>query len=289
MDILPGDTGIRQALELARPCRLCPRRCGVDRLAGETGYCKVGAVPIVASAGPHFGEEPSLVGRGGSGTIFLSGCNLLCAFCQNFDISHGVEGRPTGPEGIARIMLTLERQGCENINFVTPTHVAPWLMDAVRRARRARFALPIVYNCGGYEALGTLRLLEGTVDIYMPDAKFWSAETAERYTGAPDYPERMREALCEMQRQVGTLQVESGVARRGLLVRHLVMPGMLDETREILGFIAREIAPDTRVNVMSQYRPVYRAREFPEIARPITSEECAEARDIARRLGLQLL
>lgn len=262
----------------------------------------MGALPLVASAGPHYGEERPLVGVGGSGTIFLAGCSLLCAFCQNHDISHGPSarlravsssnrrvGRAAGPAQIAEMMLALERRGCENINFVTPTHVTPWLTDAVRRARLDGLTVPIVYNCGGYELVETLQLLEGTVDIYMPDAKFWDADAAYRYTKARDYPERMREALKEMQRQVGVLRIEDGVARRGLLVRHLVMPNGVAGSMEVLRFIAEEISPDTYVNVMDQYRPMHRARDHAEIGRPITTEEFSEAYLYARGLGLNLL
>ena len=289
MDVQPSEETVRRAYELANPCRVCPRLCKVDRPAGQKGYCGVGALPVVSSAGPHFGEEPPLVGDGGSGTIFLAGCNLLCAFCQNYDISHGMAGRPAEPAEIARTMLALQRRGCENINFVTPTHVTPWLMDAVRRARLDGLTIPIVYNCGGYESLDTLRLLEGTVDIYMPDAKFWEPETASRYARARDYPERMRKALKEMHRQVGVLLVEEGgVAQRGLLVRHLVMPNMGEETRKILRFIAEEVSPQTYVNVMAQYRPMYEAHDYAEIARPITTDEYNDAYLYARSLGLNL-
>jgi putative pyruvate formate lyase activating enzyme len=289
MDVQPSEETVRRAYGLANPCRLCPRLCKVDRPAGQKGYCGVGALPVVSSAGPHFGEEPPLVGDGGSGTIFLAGCNLLCAFCQNYDISHGMAGRPAEPAEIARIMLALQRRGCENINFVTPTHVTPWLMDAVRRARLDGLTIPTVYNCGGYESLETLRLLEGTVDIYMPDAKFWEPETAFRYARARDYPERMREALKEMHRQVGVLLVEEGgVAQRGLLVRHLVMPNMGEETRKILRFIAEEVSPQTYVNVMAQYRPMHEAHDYAEIARPITRDEYNDAYLYARSLGLNL-
>jgi len=289
MDVQPSEQAIARAYELADPCVICPRLCRADRPAGQKGYCGIGATPRVASAGPHYGEEPPLVGRGGSGTIFLAGCNLLCVFCQNYDISHGCIGRVARPAEIAKTMLALESNGCENINFVTPTHVVPWLMDAVRRARLGGLRVPIVYNCGGYERVETLRLLEGTVDIYLPDAKFCSSEAAERYTGAPDYPDRMRESLKEMQRQVGDLQVENGIARRGLLVRHLVMPGQTEQSKQILRFIAQEVSPAAHVNVMEQYRPMYKACDYPEINRPVTAEQYAEVRAFARDLGLHLV
>ena len=285
----PTSERIREAYALTAPCRLCPRECGVDRIEGERGHCGVGRLPMVASAGPHFGEEPPLVGRGGSGTIFLSGCNLLCVFCQNYDISHGLTGGECGPREVARYMLALQVRGCENVNFVTPTHVTPWLMEAVELARADGLTVPIVYNCGGYESVETLRLLEGTVDIYMPDAKFWSPEMALRYANARDYPDRMREALMEMQRQVGVLRIDSGVARRGLLVRHLVMPHASADSKRILRFIARDVSPDTYVNVMGQYRPMHLAHRYPEIARPVNPKEYAHVRLYAQELGLNLL
>jgi putative pyruvate formate lyase activating enzyme len=287
--VRPSAQRVREAYALAAPCRICPRLCRVNRPAGQTGYCGVGALPLVSSAGPHYGEEPCLVGRGGSGTIFLAGCNLLCVFCQNYDISHGRAGHVASPDEIARMMLLLERRGCENVNFVTPSHVAPWLMDAVRRARLDALRIPIVYNCGGYESLEMLGLLEGTVDVYMPDAKFWRPETAFRYTEARDYPERMREALVEMHRQVGVLDIRDGVARRGLLVRHLVMPEMAEESRQVLRFIAEQVSSDTHVNVMAQYRPMHRAHDYAEISRPVTGGEYREVRDCARDLGLNLV
>jgi putative pyruvate formate lyase activating enzyme len=288
MSLEPTREAIEKAYALASPCRICPRLCEVDRPGDEEGYCGIGDTPLVASAGPHYGEEPCLVGRGGSGTIFLSGCNLLCEFCQNAGISHGAQGRPADPTEIATMMLSLQRRGCDNINFVTPSHVVPWLMDAVRRARMDELNVPIVYNCGGYDRVETLEMLEGTVDIYMPDAKFWDAEPSKRYCDAPDYPERMRESLKEMHRQVGDLRVVNGVARSGLLVRHLVMPDEVAGSKNVLDFLANEVSENTAVNVMDQYRPCYRASEYPEIARRPTSAEYAEVRDHARGLGLRL-
>ena len=287
--ISPDARQIEEAYALANPCRLCPRLCEVNRPAGETGYCGIAQSPLVSSAGPHYGEESCLVGHGGSGTIFLAGCNLLCAFCQNYPISHGREGAPSRPAEIAEIMLKLERRGCANINFVTPTHVTPWLMEAVRLAREGGLTVPTVYNCGGYERVETLRLLEGTVDIYMPDAKFWDGARAGRYCKAPDYPEVMRAALKEMHRQVGDLVMVGGVARRGLLVRHLVMPGNVAGSDELLEWLATELSPQTAVNVMGQYRPCYRAGKYPEIGRAITTEEYVAARSRALDLGLRLV
>jgi putative pyruvate formate lyase activating enzyme len=243
---------------------------------------------MVASFGPHYGEESVLVGRGGSGTIFLSGCNLKCAFCQNYDISHSVVGRRCSPEDIAAIMIGLERQGCENANFVTPTHHAPQVAEAVLAARREGFSKPVVYNCGGYESVEALSLLEGIVDIYMPDVKFLDEDRSQRYLDARDYPGRVRAALEEMNRQVGDLVVRGGVALRGLLVRHLVMPGLAEDSRRIVDFLADKVSGNAFVNVMGQYRPLFRAREFAEIAARPTPTEIAEVRSYADKKGLRL-
>jgi len=271
-----------------RDCDLCPRLCRVDRAAGETGFCGIGADPVISSAGPHFGEEPPLVGRCGSGAIFFTGCNLGCVFCQNYEISHLREGRAVSESALADLMLRLQEQGCHNINWVTPTHQVPVIVAALELARGKGLRVPTVFNCGGYERVEILREIEGRVDIYMPDAKFWSADSARTYLNAPDYPEIMRNALKEMHRQVGDLVIEDGLAAKGLLVRHLVMPGGVAESLEILDFIAREISPDTYVNVMSQYRPSYRAHEFHPIARRITMEEFDTVRRHAEKLGLRL-
>jgi putative pyruvate formate lyase activating enzyme len=284
---------IRSARDLLNPCRLCPRRCGVNRLAGETGFCGAGPEAVVASSGPHFGEEDCLVGRGGSGTIFLAGCNLGCAFCQNSDISRSAAGDEMSAAALARLMRLLEARGCENINFVTPTHAAPALLAAVVEARRRGLALPIVWNSGGYESVEMLRLLDGFVEIYMPDFKFSRAASAERYCKAPDYPGAARACLAEMHRQVGDLVIEDGVAARGLLVRHLVMPGGSAESREVLDFLAG-LSGRTFVNVMGQYRPAGDVLDrrsltrYAAIARRPTAEEVAEVRDYARSLGLRL-
>lgn len=276
-----------QARELLSPCGLCPRRCGIDRPAGEAGFCRTGAGAVISSWGPHFGEEPELVGRAGSGTIFFAGCNLGCLFCQNYDISHLDHGSRASPEELASVMLSLAAGGCHNINLVTPTHVLPTILDALAIAQRKGLDLPIVYNCGGYERIEALRLLEGIVDIYMPDAKFASAGPAQRYCQASDYPDVVRAALREMHRQVGDLDVSSrGIARRGLLVRHLVMPGGISETGSLMRFIADELSGETYVNVMAQYRPAYRAHEFREIARRIKETEYRRAVDEAVATGL---
>jgi len=269
-------------------CEICPRRCRVNRLEGEIGFCGVGAEALFASSGPHFGEEDVLVGRGGSGTIFFAGCNLGCIFCQNYEISHGRVGRPAAPADVARVMLRLEQRGCANINFVTPTHVTPQVMKAILIAREGGLTVPIVYNCGGYESLDTLRALDGFVEIYMPDAKYAEAGPARELSAAPDYPEVNRAALREMHRQVGDLAIEGGLATRGLLVRHLVLPNGLAGSKAVLDFLATELSPRTYVNVMAQYRPCYRAGECPKVDRPITPQEFREAHAYAAQLGLRL-
>lgn len=271
-------------------CDICPRNCGVDRRRGEVGVCRVGRKAVVASYGPHFGEEAPLVGVNGSGTVFFSGCNLHCSFCQNYEISHLGEGEEADAETLASVFLSIQRLGCHNLNLVTPTHVTPQILEALSLAADRGFSLPIVYNCGGYERVDTLRELEGVVDIYMPDVKFLSRESAQRYCGAPDYPEVVREAVREMARQVGPLTLDRrGVASRGLLVRHLVMPGGASTTREVIDFLAEEIGVETCLNLMDQYRPCGRALEFPEIGRRTTSSEWTDARDYALGRGMTRL
>lgn len=274
------------ARELLSPCRLCPRECGVRRLEGERGYCRAGATARVASCGPHFGEEPPLVGRAGSGTIFFSHCNLRCCFCQNYDIAHGGAGEDVSAAKLAEMMLRLQELGCHNLNFVTPTHFMPQILEALEQAVGLGVRLPVVYNCGGYESVEALRLLDGIVDIYMPDAKFMDGAVARRLCNAPDYPERMQAALREMHRQVGDLEIgRDGLARRGLLVRHLVMPHGQASTPQVAQFLA-SLSPDTYVNLMDQYRPCYRASNDPLIARYPTAAEYAEAVASAQGAGL---
>ncbi|MEW6218473.1 MAG: radical SAM protein [Thermodesulfobacteriota bacterium] len=281
---------IARAREGLAACSLCPRACGKDRTAGELGICRTGRRALVASCAPHFGEEAPLVGRGGSGTIFFTSCNLLCRFCQNYEISHLGEGVPVSPEQLAAMMLELQGQGCHNINFVTPSHVVPQILEALPAAIAGGLRLPLVYNTSAYDALSTLALLDGIVDIYMPDMKFWEPASAGRWCSAADYPERARAAIAEMHRQVGDLVLDpSGLARRGLLVRHLVMPGGLAETREIVRWLAREISPDTYTNIMDQYRPCGTARQDPVIGRPLDQEEFHEALRLAQAAGLRRL
>ncbi len=274
--------------EMIRDCALCPRRCGIDRTAGQLGSCGVGAEAVVASAGPHFGEEPVLVGAGGSGTIFFSGCNLGCIFCQNYDISHSVNGHLCPPAEIAALAVGLEARGCENINFVTPTHVAHAVAEAVVVARSQGLTAPIVYNCGGYESLEALQLLEGLIEIYMPDFKYASADAGRKYSSVPDYPAAAERALAEMYRQVGPLELDGrGVATRGVLVRHLVMPGDTAKSREVIDIVART-APGCTINVMAQYRPCYRAHEFAELTARPSAAEVESLRRRAADAGLKL-
>jgi putative pyruvate formate lyase activating enzyme len=282
----PDDDALRRLDEIYRSCALCPRACGVDRTAGEEGDCGVGPLPLVTSAGPHFGEEPELVGRGGSGTIFLGGCNLHCLFCQNADISQRAAGRPAEPGELARLMLTLERAGCENVNLVTPTHVAPPLARAVGLARGMGLRVPVVWNCGGYESREVVELLDGLVEIYMPDFKYGPEAPAGELSGAPDYYEKCAEVFGEMHRQVGALETDDrGVARRGLLIRHLVLPGGLADSRGVLRFIAG-LSRDSYVNIMDQYRPCHRAGEHGGLNRRPTRGEMEDTRGYARGLGL---
>lgn len=277
-------------------CRACPRDCRVDRLADKWAACKTGRYAVVSSCFPHFGEEDPLRGWNGSGTIFFSHCNLRCVFCQNFDISQGVRPGParTGStaEELAAMMLSLQQLGCHNINFVTPEHVVPQVLEGLALAADAGLELPIVYNTSAYDALESLELLDGVVDIYMPDFKLWSREAAAKFLKAEDYPDAARTAIAEMQRQVGPLQIGvDGVARRGVLLRHLVMPGQLDETRAILEWIASKLGSDTYINLMAQYRPAGRvcAEHYPEINRRPTSTEFNRAVELALELGLTRL
>jgi putative pyruvate formate lyase activating enzyme len=275
--------------ELTDPCMLCPRRCGAHRNKGETGFCGIGAKPLVSSVGPHFGEESVLVGGGGSGTIFFAGCNLGCVFCQNFDISHHRHGRQMSVDQLAQSMLELQRYGCSNINFVTPTHVIASIVAALELARARGMTLSTVYNSGGYDSLETLRLLEGWIDIYMPDMKYSDPHVAEELSAAPDYPRINREAVMEMHRQVGDLRVERGLATRGLLVRHLVLPENLAGSFETIDFLAEQVGPGTAVNVMDQYRPCYEASSHPAISRRPTREEIQSVSRYALRKGLNVL
>ena len=268
-------------------CRLCPRDCRKNRLKGEIGVCKAGAELMVSSVFPHFGEEPPLVGYFGSGTIFLTHCNLRCIFCQNYDISHSGEGKEVTTNEFADYMIYLQRLGCHNINFVTPTHFASQIISTLPKAIEMGLELPLVWNCGGYESVEVIKLLDGIVDIYMPDFKYSSSPSAKKYSKAPDYPDIVKEALREMHRQVGVLKMDNrGIAYRGLLIRHLIMPDGIAGTRDAMEFISKELSPDSYVNIMDQYSPCYKAFDHPEIARRITTEEYEDAVRFAREAGL---
>jgi putative pyruvate formate lyase activating enzyme len=281
---------IKAVRAILRDCTLCPRHCHVNRLEGERGVCRVGRLPMVSSFSPHFGEERPLVGRRGSGTIFLTWCNLRCVFCQNYDISHLGTGEEVAVEELGEMMLSLWRQGCHNINFVTPSHQVAQILAALPYAVEKGLDVPLVYNCGGYEEVVTLRLLEGIFDIYMPDFKYGESEIAQRYSGAPRYVETAKAALREMHRQVGTLMLdERGIAVRGVLIRHLVLPDGLAGTRQVMRFIASELSPDTYVNIMDQYHPCFKAVDHHPLNRRITTEEFNEAMAIAREEGLRRL
>jgi putative pyruvate formate lyase activating enzyme len=278
---------VEKAYTLLENCRLCPRECNVNRLKNEKGICRTGRSAIVSNYNAHFGEEDPLVGTHGSGTIFLTNCNLLCVFCQNWEISHLGMGDEVSSEALALMMLNLQKQGCHNINFVSPTHVVPQILDSLSYAIEGGLNVPLVYNTGGYDAVETLKLLDGIFDIYMPDFKFWDPETARKYVKAPDYPEKAREALKEMHRQVGDLVLdENGVAIRGILLRHLVMPGGLAGTRDIMRYVAKEISSNTYVNIMDQYRPCGNARRHRPLDRCITHDEYEEALAAAREEGI---
>jgi putative pyruvate formate lyase activating enzyme len=278
------------ALAELEACRACPRDCGANRVAGELGTCNTGRWAVVASAFHHFGEEDCLRGWHGSGTIFFGLCNLRCVFCQNWDISQKQAGRECRADEIAAIMLTLQREGCHNINFVTPEHVVPQVVEAITIAIPRGLRLPIVYNTSAYDSVESLRLMEGLVDIYMPDFKFWEPATSRALARAADYAEQARAAIREMHRQVGILRFgPDGLARRGVLVRHLVMPGQEEEAAAIFRWLADELSPDTYVNIMGQYRPEYRVGDgerYAAIDRRTRPDEMAAAFGAARRAGL---
>ncbi len=275
---------------LASPCTMCPRRCGSNRKQGETGFCRTGDPPIVSSAHPHHGEEKPLSGTRGSGTIFLTNCNLGCTFCQNYDISHQGRGSTISVTELALVMLYLQRSGCHNINFVTPSHQVHAIVEAVTLASNDGLCLPLVYNSGGYDSIEALRLLEGIFDIYMPDLKFMDPSTSETLAEAADYPEVVVEAVREMHRQVGDLETdEKGVAHRGLLVRHLVLPGGLAGSNAAFRFLAEEISANTYLNVMAQYRPCHDAVGQPVIGERLRQSDYLGALELARKWGLKRL
>ncbi|MGD2279372.1 MAG: radical SAM protein [Candidatus Omnitrophota bacterium] len=274
-------------LKKMESCDLCPRNCRVNRLKGELGFCKTGRNALVSSYNLHFGEEPPLAGRGGSGTIFFTWCNLGCIYCQNFTISHLGEGVEATPQELAEIMLSLQRRGAHNINFVTPTHVPAQIMEALIPAIEGGLKLPLVYNSGGYDKPETLEEMEGVFDIYMPDAKYSDEHHSLKYSSAKDYWKVCKEVLLEMHRQVGDLVInEEGIAERGLLIRHLVLPNRLAGSFAVLDFIAEKISKDSYVNIMEQYHPCFQAYKHKEISRSITMDEFKEALDYAEEIGL---
>ncbi|MCL4459128.1 MAG: radical SAM protein [Chloroflexi bacterium] len=281
---------VRQAVAMLGRCYVCARVCKSARLAGELGKCRTGRWAVVCSFHPHFGEEPPLVGSRGSGTIFFTHCNLACIYCQNYEISHLGDGVEVSDEQLAAMMLQLQYMGCHNINLVSPTHVVPQILSALQIAVENGLHLPLVYNTGGYDAIPTLRLLEGIVDIYMPDMKYSDPAIAERLSGIKHYPTVNRLVVKEMHRQVGDLVIDDqGIAVRGLLVRHLVLPNGLAGTSEIVCFLAEEISKNTYLNLMDQYRPCYRAHEYPQLNRHLTSEEYRQAVQLALQYGLRRL
>lgn len=284
------DIKIKKAYKKLESCNLCPRNCGVNRIKGEKGYCKSGMEPIVSDFFPHFGEERVLVGRNGSGTIFFTNCNLGCIFCQNYTISHLGIGEIIYIENLAKIMIYLQKLGCNNINLVTPTHFVPQILASLKVAIWEGLNIPLVYNTSSYENVETLKILEGVVDIYMPDIKFFSREVAKKMANAENYPDVAKEALKEMQRQVGDLVVnENGIAERGLLVRHLLLPNDLSGLNEWLDFLKEEISSNVFLNIMDQYRPLFKAFEYPEISRIITWEEYRKALKLAKDKGFRKL
>lgn len=287
-NLSPGEfkqkiSALRSLLET---CSVCPHLCKIDRLKGEVGFCGAGDMLKIAGWSPHFGEEDVLVGTHGSGTIFFSYCNLRCEYCQNYTISQGLEGRDVSPNELAQIMLNLQGKGCHNINLVSPTHFVPQIIQGISAASQKGLEIPIVYNTSGYDSLITLAQLDGVIDIYMPDTKYMDESTARKYSGIPNYPHVLKAALKEMYRQVGNLSIENGIAVQGLLVRHLLLPGGLAGTRELLDFIAREISTDTYINLMGQYYPAYRSHLYPELSRNITKKELLKMHQHAKELKL---
>lgn len=273
--------------ELLRECIICPNKCGIDRFKDNNGLCNSGIEIQVSSIGPHFGEEPPLVGIMGSGTIFLTNCNLSCVFCQNYDISHYGLGEKISVDDLAGAMISLQMRGCHNINFVTPTHFSPQIVEALIIAAERGLEVPLVYNCGGYESVETLKLLEGVFDIYMPDIKYSINENAEKYSGVDNYWETVKNAVTEMYRQVGDLKISHrGIAQRGLLLRHLVLPNELAGSKLVIDFIAEDISVNSYLNIMDQYRPAYQANHFEELNRPVTFKEYGEVVNYAKLQGL---
>lgn len=273
--------------KMLEECRLCPNECAVNRIDGETGNCNSTDEVIISSYGPHFGEEPELVGLYGSGTIFFTNCNLSCIYCQNYDISQLGIGKKISIEELSDTMISLQRRGCHNINLVTPTHFVPQIVQALIIAVEKGLEIPLVYNCGGYESVETLKLLENIIDIYMPDIKYSDNEVASRLSGIKNYWNIVRAAVKEMHRQVGDLHIDrKGIAKRGLLIRHLVLPDNLAGSEKVLDFVADEISKNTYINIMDQYHPAYKANDYPGLNRTIKSDEYQKVLDYAMLKGL---
>ena len=280
------DKRIKKIEKIYKHCTLCPHNCKTDRFADKKGQCCTGMLPVVSSASPHFGEEPPLVGYCGSGTIFFTSCNLHCIYCQNYDISQMHIGREISYDDLADLMIALQERGCHNINFVTPTHMIYQILKALKAAIQKGLNIPLVYNSGGYDSLETLKLLDGIIDIYMPDFKYYNDKTGEELSGIKFYPRVAKMAIKEMYRQTGDLEMDDkGIAYKGLLIRHLVLPSHINESKNILEFVIN-LSKNTYLNIMDQYRPEYRADEHSSLTRRITSEEYSEVLDYAKKLGL---
>jgi len=278
---------IDKLFKMLESCCICPRSCKVNRLHDKKGFCRTGLKPKVCSFMPHHGEEPPISGTAGSGTIFFSGCNMSCVYCQNYEFSQLDEGREVEFGELADFMLQLQDMGCHNINLVTPTHVLPQILKALEIAIAKGLKIPLVYNTGGYELAEVIKLLSGIVDIYLPDMRYARSDMAVKYSRAPDYPKLNQAALKEMHRQVGVAQIDNaGIIKRGIIIRHLVLPGNISGTDKIMEFIAKELSKDTYISLMSQYFPCYKADQFPEISRRITYQEYVQARQAMEKYGL---
>ncbi|MDI6606429.1 MAG: radical SAM protein [Candidatus Omnitrophota bacterium] len=278
---------IDSTFKMLESCSICPRKCGVNRLKDEKGFCKTGLKPRVYSFMAHYGEEPPISGKRGSGTIFFSNCNMNCAYCQNYEFSQQGRGREVDFEELSSMMLRLEEAGCHNINLVTPTHIMPQILKSLQLAISAGLKIPIVYNTGGYELPQVIKILDGIVDIYLADMRYAQEEPAVKYSSAPDYPGYNRESLKEMHRQVGVVETDSnGIIKKGLVIRHLVLPHKICGTEETMKFIKEELSPDTYISLMSQYLPYYKASAFSDISRRITKQEYREAKGILQKYGL---
>ena len=284
------DLKIKRLFKIAKNCEICPRKCHINRLKGEQGYCKLGYLPQVSAFHPHFGEESVLVGRFGSGTIFFTSCNLACVYCQNYEISQLRMGKEVSFEELAKMMIDLQNRGCHNINLVSPTSHLPAIVKSLALAIDMGLKLPLVYNTNAYDSVKVLKLLDGIIDIYLPDTKYSDDKMALKYSDAPGYFGIMKKALKEMHRQVGDLIInENGVATKGMLVRHLVLPNDIAGSQKIFQFLTKEISKNTFLNVMAQYLPYFKAREFMELSRPITREEYVRAIQLAKKTGLKRL